>query len=1400
MIKAGGKTLTINGSIEVDQNLSLSGKGTTQLLKIDSPGLGTGTIHLTSNNTTSGEFLDVPITSLGPAEAKVYISGTDYTVTKSSASSLSMSPVGTIKGWKFEGATPTETTWTGGLDQNWNAAMNWNPIVPNENTTAIIPAGLSKYPNLNSTLTPSDAKAKKVIIQAASSTSADDAGLLDLADQVITTTGGKKAEIRVEGKLKLTGTSGKLTEASDQKAWFSETNYKNRIHLSNTSTVIYYNNDDATIWNGAYYNLRIEDEKTINADSELTVNGNFTNAGNGLKKLMQNMTLKGSFICESTSSAFDVNDGNTITLTSGESHKIEAWNTQFYNLTYQNAGGEELYLKNSIGIKGELKLSGGLSNKLTITGEHTTPGKLAAFVLDHMPATSTKGKFLKIHTDKIEIFNGVSGNPTYTVTKSENTNGPSTGTINGWIFEGGTPTDTKATWNGSNSNNWKDSANWTWDGSPTVEGWPNERTEVTIPVVTAGKYPDLAGTTDVKAKTVNVDEDATLTLADQVITTTSGKKAKVTVEGTLRLYGTNTQKAWFGSGANKINLDTDKSTVEYYGPILGTIWTGTYYNLIIANSKTASTDTSGTLKIKGDFENSGETTAKADIELTGDFKNNDAFKTDDGKTFTLTSSENHSIIGSSIQFSILSMENALGKTLTIEGLIHVDKEMRLSGKKSTKKLKINGASGAGITLAYAPNPTTNYGEFLKIYTDNVGVYGNPYTVKKSENANGPSTGTINGWIFDGGTPTHTKATWKGSNNNWKDPSNWDWVGPSTGTGYPNEKTEATIPEVTTGNYPNLTGTADAKAESVILNYGATLNLADQLITDGPNTDDTIKITTKGTLKLIGTSDQKSWFETMTSNNAIVLDPVSPTKLPKVVYMSGPSSEEEIWKGPYYHLTIESGRTVNISKYTVIKGNFENKGTTTANEDIKLTGDFTNSGSFNTANGKTFTLTSSEDHIITGMVNPSDTQFSELTMTGAGSKTLTINKNIQIDQKLILSGTSSNNLEINGSSGSKIDLNYAPDSSNFGKYLNIQTANIGVTTNNYPVKNSLDNGTIASGVKNGWDFGTPIITGVEIKRSLIKADTRDLYVILNKDIPASTFNTTDTKLIISLTATDFTSVTKINSTTWKFVLQNPVPVGNIINSTSNIKIKYGPTPAESTNTKPHISDIGLGVIKVLKATSTRNILNFDGSQIMPKLTTTIITEKEPDNFKMYFSSDNYSSFWTPSGVSAPDVSTNSSTTELTGTDDGTKKKFEIPENDPNFKKKCGFMFVYGGWLPCARLKDSSNPLSYDLWKFNLEGVSVQRGGVSIFNNVVNVSKNEKTSVEIQLKQNGIVTIQIMTLDGSIVKTIDRSNKNAGVHLYHWNGTNRAGEKVARGMYFVRIAGPGIDEIRKVMIIK
>ena len=122
------------------------------------------------------------------------------------------------------------------------------------------------------------------------------------------------------------------------------------------------------------------------------------------------------------------------------------------------------------------------------------------------------------------------------------------------------------------------------------------------------------------------------------------------------------------------------------------------------------------------------------------------------------------------------------------------------------------------------------------------------------------------------------------------------------------------------------------------------------------------------------------------------------------------------------------------------------------------------------------------------------------------------------------------------------------------------------------------------------------------------------------------------------------------------------------------------------------------------------------------------------------------------------------------------------------------------LYALRLTEPENLLSLDLWSFKLKSNVSQRGGVTILNNAINSSKREKVVIKVNQAEAGNLTVLVMTLDGNIVDYLHRGNSEAGEHFYSWDGTNRRGNAVARGMYFIRVTGPGIDETRKVLVVK
>ncbi|MGA2547222.1 MAG: FlgD immunoglobulin-like domain containing protein [Rectinemataceae bacterium] len=106
-----------------------------------------------------------------------------------------------------------------------------------------------------------------------------------------------------------------------------------------------------------------------------------------------------------------------------------------------------------------------------------------------------------------------------------------------------------------------------------------------------------------------------------------------------------------------------------------------------------------------------------------------------------------------------------------------------------------------------------------------------------------------------------------------------------------------------------------------------------------------------------------------------------------------------------------------------------------------------------------------------------------------------------------------------------------------------------------------------------------------------------------------------------------------------------------------------------------------------------------------------------------------------------------------------------------------------------------------FSFFFHSVVIQKGGATILNNVINPTKGDIARLSYQLPTAGSVTITVFTLDGDVVARLaNSSSQAAGDYVVSWNGRNLSGAAVARGLYFVRIVAPGLDEIRKVLVVR
>ena len=130
----------------------------------------------------------------------------------------------------------------------------------------------------------------------------------------------------------------------------------------------------------------------------------------------------------------------------------------------------------------------------------------------------------------------------------------------------------------------------------------------------------------------------------------------------------------------------------------------------------------------------------------------------------------------------------------------------------------------------------------------------------------------------------------------------------------------------------------------------------------------------------------------------------------------------------------------------------------------------------------------------------------------------------------------------------------------------------------------------------------------------------------------------------------------------------------------------------------------------------------------------------------------------------------------------------------------FLFVTNTGLPCARIPNPDDPRTATPWLIHIRDLRTQRGDATVTSNVINPLRGETVNVTYSIPQTGMVTINVFDLKGDIVDVLYRGQRTAGEYSTTWDGRNRGNRVVARGVYFIKIVGPGISEIRKVLVVK
>jgi hypothetical protein len=79
-------------------------------------------------------------------------------------------------------------------------------------------------------------------------------------------------------------------------------------------------------------------------------------------------------------------------------------------------------------------------------------------------------------------------------------------------------------------------------------------------------------------------------------------------------------------------------------------------------------------------------------------------------------------------------------------------------------------------------------------------------------------------------------------------------------------------------------------------------------------------------------------------------------------------------------------------------------------------------------------------------------------------------------------------------------------------------------------------------------------------------------------------------------------------------------------------------------------------------------------------------------------------------------------------------------------------------------------------------------------------NPKAEIHFTLTRAGQVRIGLYDLRGRVVKSILDEPRSAGDHVVHWEGTSDRADRVASGVYFLRVQAPQGEDVQRVTVLK
>jgi hypothetical protein len=79
-------------------------------------------------------------------------------------------------------------------------------------------------------------------------------------------------------------------------------------------------------------------------------------------------------------------------------------------------------------------------------------------------------------------------------------------------------------------------------------------------------------------------------------------------------------------------------------------------------------------------------------------------------------------------------------------------------------------------------------------------------------------------------------------------------------------------------------------------------------------------------------------------------------------------------------------------------------------------------------------------------------------------------------------------------------------------------------------------------------------------------------------------------------------------------------------------------------------------------------------------------------------------------------------------------------------------------------------------------------------------NPRTEISFELARSGPATLRVYDASGRLVRALFEGSLGAGPHRVGWDGLDAQGRKASSGVYFYRLAAPGFESARKMLLLK